>query len=271
MSWAGLRFGPLIGLAVLGVGSRRARGSDPLTLDLLLWTALGAMVVLIQRFSWWQYHWLLVLTPLAVLGAAGMDAVWSTFARAPGRAPAVALGLGLFFSGHAMVLTGKLVALVRARFDTTPARRLAYQRSLSPLYDSFHHDLDEPVARARRGDALTDAHPLMFVVGNPLVYHVMDSPPPLPDAVGLIFETLTREQWQDLARRVAQKAPELVLVERYYDPQFSGPDPAAAGFVRMLEHEYEPPREIGLGHLYRRKHGGQDGSGHAAAKERTST
>jgi len=252
LSWAGFHFGPLLGLAALGLGPWRARAKDALVADLLLWIVLGAGVVLIQRFSWWQYHWLLLLAPLGVLALAGVDLLWTTFARGARRGPAVALALGLLFSGHLLALAGKGVMLARTGFASTPARRVAFQRAVSPLYDAFHRDLDAPLEAARAAPAGHEAQPMLFVVGNPLYYHVLACTPPLSDAVGLLFETLSREQWTALASRVARTGPQFILVESYYDRQFSGASANAAAFAELLRREYGPGRPTTYGHLYAR-------------------
>jgi hypothetical protein len=253
LSWAGLRFGPLIALAALGLGPWRARAKDALVTDLVLWLALGAGVVLIQRFSWWQYHWLLLLCPLGVLAAAGVDAVWSGVVRGTRRGPAVALALGLLFCGHLFLIAGKGVMLARSRFATTPASRVAYQRAVSPLYDAFHRDLDAPFAAIRAARAAGDPRPMLFVVGNPLYYHVMDCMPPLTDAVGLLFETLPRGQWDALAERVGRTPPDAILVESFYDRLFTQPASNAAAFADLLRSEYQPGRPIQYGQLFVRR------------------
>ena len=46
---------------------------DPVTSVLVAWLLVGSVVIGIQRFSWWPYHFLILFTPAGILGIRGAD------------------------------------------------------------------------------------------------------------------------------------------------------------------------------------------------------
>ncbi len=46
---------------------------DPLTSVLVAWFLVGIVIIYIQRFSWWPYHFLILFTPAGILGIRGAD------------------------------------------------------------------------------------------------------------------------------------------------------------------------------------------------------
>lgn len=59
----------------------RIRQMDLTSVNLILWLLAGFGIVLAQRLSWWEYHYLLLLVPLGILAAKGIEALWEQAAR----------------------------------------------------------------------------------------------------------------------------------------------------------------------------------------------
>ena len=82
---------PLIVVA-LAQGRRLFRGSvTPLTLLVLVWLAVGFALIVAQRFSWWTYHFELLLWPLGLtagIGAARLACWWPAVYARRSRRPA---------------------------------------------------------------------------------------------------------------------------------------------------------------------------------------
>ncbi len=53
----------------------RSRPASRMVTMMLVWMLLAAGLFLIQRFSWWPYHTLLLFTPLGILAVVGLDHV----------------------------------------------------------------------------------------------------------------------------------------------------------------------------------------------------
>jgi hypothetical protein len=65
-------------LAAIAVKYSRNIWRNPLALSCIVWVAAGAVVILVQRQSWWPYHLQLLDVPLALLAAFGLEALWGT-------------------------------------------------------------------------------------------------------------------------------------------------------------------------------------------------
>jgi hypothetical protein len=46
-----------------------------MTIQLALWILIGSVLILIQRLSWWSYHYLLLIVPIGTLAIRGIDVV----------------------------------------------------------------------------------------------------------------------------------------------------------------------------------------------------
>lgn len=79
--WFVERFAPLLVLGALGLVRLARRGLDRWTATVLAWCAFAAGLVLVQL--WWQYLFLLLVVPLGLLAAQGVDEL-ATRVRAPG-------------------------------------------------------------------------------------------------------------------------------------------------------------------------------------------
>ena len=234
LQWFLLRFSPLLGLAVVGAGLSRGR-RDTLVAGLRLWLLAGVLVILVQRWSWWQYHYLLLLTPLGVLGAAGAGALWSGLDRLGAGAPRArclaAAGLVALFAGLLGLAAMKTVLLARERFALTPADRAAYQRRVSPLYLGFSQDVALLNGPGRRPGAI-------FVLDDPVVYRLAGRPLSPAFRGVLFFREMEEAEWSVLTSRLERDPPAYVLVEWRFVPLLTGPAPRVARFAAFLADGY---------------------------------
>jgi hypothetical protein len=77
--WFLRNFAPVLALSIIGAYSRFAVRRDYLTLNLILWIAVGGFVILLQRLSWFQSHFMLLLVPLGILAAWGVEGLWPSW------------------------------------------------------------------------------------------------------------------------------------------------------------------------------------------------
>ena len=69
------------GIAVVAWFSQRG---SLLKAMMLAWLVVAAILFLIQKFSWWQYHMLLFFVPAGILAVYGIDLITRYFSRASG-------------------------------------------------------------------------------------------------------------------------------------------------------------------------------------------
>jgi hypothetical protein len=170
LRWLISQFAPLMALGFIGAYmSLTDRRDRLLTVNLVLWVILGLGVILLQRFSRWEYHYLLLFVPLGILAAKALDVLWEQMkVLGPsvnswrGRT-AGSIGLVLLFSPVLSSLTQKSLDLARNGFALTREQRLRYQRSASRAYLEA---LTEVSFLSEPGNLPGD----IYIIGDPIYY-----------------------------------------------------------------------------------------------------
>jgi hypothetical protein len=207
--WFTQTFAPLMALGTIGAYAMVRRHRDALTLSLMLWSILGLGIILFQRLSWWEYHYLLLFVPLGILGAQGVDSLWSHLERlgasnAPSYSRLVGvLSLILLFSSVADSLARQGLYLARNGFALSWEDRFNYQTSVNSGYQSVHEEvafLKEP------GSVPGD----IYVFGDPLYYYLSGRDPAIP--LLATWFTALPEQWLELLDALDEARPHYVFV-----------------------------------------------------------
>jgi hypothetical protein len=170
LTWLVSHFAPVMALGFIGAYISLTNPKDRLlTVNLVLWLVLGLGVILLQRFSRWEYHYLLLFVPLGVLSVKALDILWEQMkALGPpinswrGRTAGF-LALVLLFSPVLNSLAVKSLDLARHGFGLTKEKRLQYQRSSSSAYLAALAEVGfllEP--ESLPGD--------IYVIGDPIYY-----------------------------------------------------------------------------------------------------
>lgn len=205
---------PLIALGFLGACASIYRRKESLYLNLLLWFIIGLGVILIQRLSWWEYHFMLLFVPLGVLATKGLDVVWqalkenvTSFSSSRVRILA-ALTVALLFVPVMMSLSLKSLAFARAGFTLRKERRLAYQAKISQTYDTALKEtafLAEP-------NSLPGG---IFIGGNPAYYYLSQREQAIASN-GWMLELFLPEQWRALNEEISRARPAYILIAPEY-------------------------------------------------------
>jgi hypothetical protein len=137
LRWLISHFAPLLVLGSVGVYvSLKNRRDRLLAVNLVLWLILGLAVIVLQKLSRWEYHYLLLFVPLGILSVKAMDILWErmkTFGppmNSWGSRITGIVGLVLLFSPVLNSLGKKSVDLARSGFAFNRERRLIYQDSI---------------------------------------------------------------------------------------------------------------------------------------------
>jgi hypothetical protein len=170
LRWLISQFAPLMALAMIGAYISLTNPRDRLlTVNLVLWSILGLGVILLQKFSRWEYHYLLLSVPLGILSVKALDILWEQMKAlgSPvnswrGRMAGI-LGLVLLFSPVLNSLAKKSLDLARNGFALTREQRLQYQRSSSGAYLEA---LSEVRFLLEPGSLPGD----IYIIGDPLYY-----------------------------------------------------------------------------------------------------
>lgn len=245
VGWYAVAAAPWLLLAAAAGLRWRGRRAEWLTVQLAAWVVLGAAVILVQRFSWWEYHFTIFIVPVGLLAVRGADGLIA--AVRPSRRPAVAvLAAGLLF------VTPVAIAGVQTwRADLEPLRALgslgdppallASHRARSITYEEIWQDTRFLVAP----DAV--AGPI-YVFGDPLYLQLSGRTQAIPTH-GWSWEMLLSSQWAALPDDLAAAAPAYVFVDDDYQALVEDRAPAVSSW---LASRYESIGGVGDGTWYRR-------------------
>jgi hypothetical protein len=215
IGWAILRFWPMIGLASYAVWRQRQR-LNLWTMQLIVWIGLGLGMILAQSQSWWSYHFLLLLVPISVLAAHGLDELLKIQRRRQLARGLVALAIGSLVVLNLRAATDMTQIMVRSGLPLTPTAQLQYQTIKSSLY----REAVQEVALIQRPAALPGK---IYVIGNPLFYLLAGRSQAVP-LIGWIPELMLPEQWQQLIDQLTAAKPNYIYSNRddtrYFHPSY---------------------------------------------------
>ena len=249
--WCAEVYSPVLAVAFAGAFAALARRVDPPVIALGLVVFAAGPVVLVQRWSWWSYHFLLVGVPAAVLAAYCWPVLVRAVADRLGRAFTVpeklaggVVGLTLFLpalghGGHAAV------RLAGHGWGLTAESRAAARLAAGGAYEQAA----EETAWLRGPDAPPGA---MFVAGDPL-FHTLSGRPAATRIHGWSLELLTPDLWAELVAELKAARPAAVFVDagvQHYDRLIDAKCPDLRAWLTA---EYAEARRSEAGVWYVRK------------------
>jgi hypothetical protein len=243
-SWFTRAMAPWLIFSVVGL-SRIFRREEPVLTKLMFaWVATGIVVILVQRFSWWPYHTLLLFTPVAVLAIRGIDVALQHIERSSRWPAAPLMGFSLLFVLPGLTAMGhhaldKAEPLLRAVLAGNGDIE-AYRREVNADYARIADD----VAAVRSDEP---AGPI-YVFGSPLYYLHFDRTQAIP-MHGWGWEFAVDEQWRALPHQLASGKPAFVYVSREVRPLIEQRSPETSAFLRA---NYRLIRQDAFGSFHRR-------------------
>jgi 4-amino-4-deoxy-L-arabinose transferase-like glycosyltransferase len=208
-AWFVRTFTVPLALAAIGASDRLRRGWDLWTVALVAWVVGGVVLIWAQVIGWWSYHYLLLLVPIGLLAAAGIETLWRV-ARSAGltsrRVAAVAAMLIL------IVLMWSPVSLgVRSIADFLRARPLPLT---SDAARAFQIEEDPAYSYASRTTSFLSAprsHPgPIYVFASPILYVISDRPPAI-SPLATWFDP-TSEAWERMMRELTAASPPYIYM-----------------------------------------------------------
>lgn len=212
--WLAETHSPVFALAVFGTIAALCRRFDPLVISLVLILVAAVPVVLIQRWSWWSYHMLLIGVPLSVLASVTWPVTIREVTIRLNRPFTVRekwvvsfVGLALFLPvlGHG---ANAYLRLASHHFGITTNDRAA-ARVQSGLASAVAATETEWLHQesARPGP--------IFVAGDPL-FHILSGRRMCTAIHGWSLELITPELWQDLFDQLRVARPIYVFIDKGY-------------------------------------------------------
>lgn len=251
--WFFERWSAVLALALIGAWTSLRGRQRSLARLLLAWLVVGFGLILVQKFSGWEYHLMLFLVPLGLLAARGVDALWRPLSelRPPQAAGERRLLLLLAtLAVFANPLSGVLVKtaeLLKDRFVLTRAMRTRHMLRVSQGGGYYRFALESEFLRApgaRPGG--------IYVIGNPLVAWLGGRETSVPRFGGILFEYMSAEEWAATAQRLETTATPYVFLEAPKLEQLEKARPRTAPILDELAAHYRVMRTSRYGTWFER-------------------
>lgn len=211
--WFAEVYSPVLALAVAGtvvaLVRQRDRQRDRLVVSLVLMATATVPVILVQRWSWWSYHFLLLAVPVSVLAAYTWPVLYAAVSERLSRPPGprekwavAAVGVCLFLP---VLGQGGYVVfrLATHRFGLTAEDRAAARLTFGQAYRDA----------IREADWLATQPPgPVFVAGDPLISFLSDRPQP-GRFHGWSLELLPPRLWDELLAEWQASPPPLIFLD----------------------------------------------------------
>ena len=183
------------------------RDADTFTTMMAWWLVIGLCLIAVQRFSWWTYHFLFIFTPSALLALRGVDYLRgdlrSKDVQHAGMVVATVLIMGI--STLTIPITQKLQAHIEILFNREgkPSDLMTVLNADYPeIYQSTRFLRDR---KARKGP--------IYVMGDPLYYHLSGRQPALP-MIGWPWAYFLQSQWYALPAQLKEAKPAYLFVDK---------------------------------------------------------
>lgn len=206
-AWVLREWWPLLALAGVGAVCVTRRPGDRAGHSLLVWLAGALLVIVLQRWSGYEFHAWLLLVPLGLLAALGAETIATagrTRAGMPGTVAAAVLMLALFVGPF---VRGASRVMSVAKAGAWRGAALAEEQRRASTSDAYR---DYERMGAVPGGPAGASGP-MQVFGNPLAYWVLGRAP--ASAYPVAMSVYGEAQWNRIADDLERTRPAWVLVE----------------------------------------------------------
>ena len=206
----------------------------------LAWLIAGTIAILVQRFSWWSYHFLLLVPAVGLIAACACDRLAARTALVATRASS---------GPHAQRIAAFTVAAMFMLFPlqtwrgvraATLATSAASGERLNAFRDAIDaHDRERlaVVATLRtQGRKRGDDRSAIYVFGNPNWMLEFDRPQAIP-IHGWAWEFMLQSQWAALPAQLRAAAPQFIYIDDSYASLIEERAPEVESFVTR---DYQP-------------------------------
>ncbi len=225
--WVLGAMGPwLLLMAIFALGYRGVN-SEWLFILCWLWIVVGGFLVMVQKFSWWSYHFQLFYVPVGLLAIRGVFGLIETGRGHRWRSALagllVVVGVGL--SGVRILQTARIT--VGALRHPKPGPH-GVARAMSGKIDGFW-----TASAVLREDGREDA--TIYVFGDPIIMLLNDKTYAIPPH-GWAWEFFGPELWAALPAQLAAARPDFIVLDDFYRRLMVE---RAPGLLSWIETEYE--------------------------------
>ena len=221
----------LLLLAVIGVFLITKKESHFFSL-IIAWGVIGFGVILMQKTSWWPYHFQLLYVPIGVFAVMGLDFVLYHFLRK------IKLGTPL--------IKGFLIITIISLIFSNQLNTL--WKGVVPQGDKKGYTFDYAKNDAENIINVIKPEDTIFICGNPRMYLLTSHLPEL-SINGWILEYYLDYQWEDFYDQFKNKLPTYLFVKNEYDKLIESKH---AKLWELMMKEYTEVDSVKNGKWYKR-------------------
>ena len=244
--WYGGHFWPLVAFAIIGIYQAVGEKRKPLLVMMILWVAVGLLMVFGQRM-WWAYHYLVLIIPIGVLAAVGLDAVWGSLRQKERFGQSWQEKLTFAFAALGFLWptfnSGVVKTVYAIRDGILPAGENIMKHW--DRYGDYSERRDMVNVLLRDGSEAGD----IFVFGDPTLYW-LGHRGQAAAVHGWATDGYTREQWEWLARDLENRSPVYIFVWSREEALIRERAPE---IWQLIETNYESEEKAGRGQWFRRR------------------
>lgn len=242
--WFLLAFAPQLLLSLFARERWRGVASERLFVLAFAWLAGGLASVLVEPFAGWEFDFLMLATPLAILAVRGLEGLLLSMGAA--MKPRLALRAAILTVALALVPAGapwsdKALRMV-AHASLASADDHAFQRAVSPRYELVWQS-----TAFLRADGSTPGP--IYVFGDPLI-HTLSRRTNASSIHGWAWELQPAIIWERLEQELLGQPPAFIFAERGYEVMLTERSPALRA---MLDRDYSVQAVDELGTWYARR------------------
>ncbi len=212
---------------------------------LFVWAFAGFVVILIQRLSWWDYHYSLLMIPLGILAVKCVERFFEEInigVKHRRKTPAyllLTLMLVLLFVPTWRRLVHKMMQSSRIETVKIGNREFGVTGDAAEDYKSISADT---AFLAKENQPVS-----MFVISNPLYYYLSGSTP-IFASNGAMSDMFTASEWKRLDREMSEELPKYIFIETRFIKPISEANPS---FTNTLDQNYFVHSTGGRGSFYK--------------------
>ena len=233
--WFGKYLPFLLVLSFIGLGNRRVIEQEAITYQMVSWIISGIVVILVQRFSYWQYHFVLFIFPIGVLSIRGIDAVLTKYSISnvlTGHKvnPIVLASCLVLFATSLAIPTweNKAQSILKEYFRGTSIIK-EYPFKASNRYSKIRSRTQFLKEEGSEGP--------IYVFGDPLYYFLTQRRPALPEnAWG--WEMFLPDQWNALIPKLKAAQPIYIYIDEFYYDWITKFNPDIYLFINDYYYEF---------------------------------
>lgn len=234
-----LLFAPLVAFAIIGI-LFKGKKKPELVGSMLIWLILGLFVIYLQKFSYWFYHYYLLLFPMGVLSLLGLEFVlqqnrWKT--------NLIVLITGLLF----LPLVGKGLDKIQVFFKNKAVLTKENKEQYKQHYDPGYIQTRKEIATILGPESIPGD---IYVCASPIYYYYSNRNQSVA-ITGWSLELMPHDIWNQLVQQLREHPTAYILIAHSYlellnqHPQFT----------HFLNQHFQLHKESFGGHWYIRKTG----------------